>query len=127
MAREWAIGFGIIFASTTVVRTMVTGKPWRSLVPGGIAVAVGKCALKIIISPKFDVRGKIDREMVGMYNVPSFTLARTVGGLLSWYWVSRRGESSTPLIVLASVSTDGAHTRTGVVADASCVLGLHTR
>ncbi|KXH31074.1 OPT oligopeptide transporter [Colletotrichum simmondsii] len=41
MAREWAIGFGIIFAFTTIVRTMVTGKPWRSLVPGGIAVAVG--------------------------------------------------------------------------------------
>ncbi|KAI8160540.1 Regulator of V-ATPase in vacuolar membrane protein 1 [Colletotrichum sp. SAR 10_70] len=38
----------------------------------------------------------------GMYNVPSFTLARTVGGLLSWYWISRRGQSSTPLIVLAS-------------------------
>ncbi|KAL2876784.1 OPT superfamily [Colletotrichum sp. CLE4] len=78
MAREWAIGFGIIFAFTTIVRTMITGKAWRYLVPGGIAVAVG------------------------MYNVPSFTLARTVGGLLSWYWVSRRGESSTPLIVLAS-------------------------
>ncbi|OHE91595.1 OPT oligopeptide transporter [Colletotrichum orchidophilum] len=78
MAREWAIGFGILFAITTVARTVVTGKPWRSLVPGGIAVAVG------------------------MYNVPSFTLARTVGGLLSWYWISRRGESSTPLIVLAS-------------------------
>ncbi|KXH53467.1 OPT oligopeptide transporter [Colletotrichum salicis] len=78
MAREWAIGFGIICAFTTITRTLVTGKAWRSLVPGGIAVAVG------------------------MYNVPSFTLARTVGGLLSWYWVSRRGESSTPLIVLAS-------------------------
>lgn len=37
-----------------------------------------------------------------MYNVPSFTLARTVGGLLSWYWIFRRGQSSTPLIVLAS-------------------------
>ncbi|KAF9869322.1 OPT oligopeptide transporter [Colletotrichum karsti] len=78
MAQEWAFAFGIIFAITTVVRTTTTGKPWRSMVPGGIAVAVG------------------------MYNVPSFTLARTVGGLLSWYWISRRGQSSTPLIVLAS-------------------------
>ncbi|KAF6831681.1 oligonucleotide transporter (OPT oligopeptide transporter) [Colletotrichum plurivorum] len=78
MAREWAIACGLVFAVTTIIRTTATGKPWRSAVPGGIAVAVG------------------------MYNVPSFTLARTVGGLLSWYWVSQRGQSSTPLIVLAS-------------------------
>ncbi|KAK1979015.1 OPT oligopeptide transporter [Colletotrichum cereale] len=78
MAREWALGFGIIFAVTTVVRTTTVDKAWRPLVPGGIAVAVG------------------------MYNVPSFTLARTIGGMLSWYWITRRGESSTPLVVLAS-------------------------
>ncbi|KAK2041141.1 OPT oligopeptide transporter [Colletotrichum somersetense] len=78
MAREWALGFGIIFAVTTIVRTITIGKVWRPLVPGGIAVAVG------------------------MYNVPSFTLARTIGGVLSWYWVTRRRESGTPLIVLAS-------------------------
>ncbi|KAH0431701.1 oligonucleotide transporter [Colletotrichum camelliae] len=77
-AREWAVAFAIIFAVTTIIRTTATCKVWRSFVPGGIAVAVG------------------------MYNVPSFTLARTVGGLLSWYWISRRGQSSTPLIVLAS-------------------------
>ncbi|KAF4901182.1 putative oligopeptide transporter [Colletotrichum viniferum] len=77
-AREWAFAFAIIFAITTMIRTTATGKVWRSFIPGGIAVAVG------------------------MYNVPSFTLARTVGGLLSWYWISRRGQSSTPLIVLAS-------------------------
>lgn len=58
MAREWAIGFGIIFAFTTIVRTMVTGKPWRSLVPGGIAVAVGKCDLKILspLNQRFGAR-----------------------------------------------------------------------
>ncbi|KZL68262.1 oligonucleotide transporter (OPT oligopeptide transporter), partial [Colletotrichum tofieldiae] len=78
MARDWALGFGILFAMTTIIRTTTAGKVWRSLVPGGIAVAVG------------------------MYNVPSFTLARTIGGMLSWYWITRRGESSTPLIVLAS-------------------------
>ncbi|KAF5526623.1 putative oligopeptide transporter [Colletotrichum aenigma] len=77
-AREWAFAFAVIFAITTMIRTTATGKVWRSFIPGGIAVAVG------------------------MYNVPSFTLARTVGGLLSWYWISRRGQSSTPLIVLAS-------------------------
>lgn len=39
-----------------------------------------------------------------MYNVPSFTLARAVGGFMSWYWVTVKGRSSTPLIILASVS-----------------------
>ncbi|KAL4806646.1 OPT oligopeptide transporter protein-domain-containing protein [Aspergillus unguis] len=39
-----------------------TPAPWRSWVPGGIAVAVG------------------------IFNVPSFTLARAIGGLIAWWW-----------------------------------------
>lgn len=39
---------------------------------------------------------------LGMYNVPSFTLARTIGGVLNWYWRSYRGREETPIIVLAS-------------------------
>ena len=38
----------------------------------------------------------------GMYNVPSFTLARTIGGLVNWYWRNYRGREDTPVIVLAS-------------------------
>lgn len=38
----------------------------------------------------------------GMYNTPSFTLARTVGGLLSLWWRRWKGRSETPIIVLAS-------------------------
>lgn len=37
-----------------------------------------------------------------MYNVPSFTLARAIGGVLSWYWRSYRGREETPIIILAS-------------------------
>lgn len=37
-----------------------------------------------------------------MYNTPSFTLARTIGGLISWYWKGWRRQSETPIIVLAS-------------------------
>lgn len=37
-----------------------------------------------------------------MYNVPSFTLARAIGGLLNWYWSVYRGREETPVIVLAS-------------------------
>ncbi|KAI1813487.1 OPT oligopeptide transporter protein-domain-containing protein [Poronia punctata] len=78
MAREFAIGAAVIFAVFTILRTKGLGKRWHAYIPGGIAVAVG------------------------MYNVPSFTLARTIGGLMSWYWRARLKREDTPLIVLAS-------------------------
>ncbi|KAK4186580.1 OPT oligopeptide transporter protein-domain-containing protein [Podospora australis] len=78
MAKEWAMGSALLFAITTAIRTTTTDKKWQALIPGGIAVAVG------------------------MYNVPSFTLARTIGGVLSWWWRSYKGWEDTPLIVLAS-------------------------
>ncbi|ROW03703.1 hypothetical protein VMCG_05386 [Cytospora schulzeri] len=78
MAREWAVGFAVLFALTTMVRIYAAGRWWLRFVPGGIAVAVG------------------------MYNVPSFTLARTVGGLVAWWWRRTPGREDTPLIVLAS-------------------------
>jgi uncharacterized oligopeptide transporter (OPT) family protein len=37
-----------------------------------------------------------------MYNVPSFTLARAIGGLINWYWKSYMGKAETPLVVVAS-------------------------
>lgn len=99
---EFALGGGLIFAVSTCARIWL-GSQGRSQgwIPGGIAVAVG------------------------MYNVPSFTLARAVGGLVSWAWQTgritrwqrrwngeemREGESDelkaetdeTPVIVLAS-------------------------
>ncbi|KAH8698565.1 putative oligopeptide transporter, OPT family [Talaromyces proteolyticus] len=72
MAWQAAIIFGIIFVVTTVLRIISTYKkpfnqspPWLSFVPGGIAVAVG------------------------MFNVPSFTLARAIGGAIAWWWARR--------------------------------------
>ncbi|KAK3315250.1 OPT oligopeptide transporter protein-domain-containing protein [Apodospora peruviana] len=79
MAKEWAISSAVLFAVTTALRISYTeNRRWQALIPGGIAVAVG------------------------MYNVPSFTLARTIGGVLSWWWRSRMRWRDTPLIVLAS-------------------------
>lgn len=37
-----------------------------------------------------------------MYNVPSFTLARAIGGTINWYWRIYRQRDETPVIVLAS-------------------------
>ncbi|KAK6200803.1 hypothetical protein LQW54_009536 [Pestalotiopsis sp. IQ-011] len=78
MAREWAIGGAVLFAALTALRTKGLGKSWQAYIPGGIAVAIG------------------------MYNVPSFTLARTIGGLVSWYWRQHLKREDTPIIVVAS-------------------------
>lgn len=34
--------------------------------------------------------------------MPSFTLARAIGGVAQWYWASYLKKSETPLIVFAS-------------------------
>lgn len=71
-ARSVATAFAAVFVALTVARTSAPGK--ATWIPGGIAVAVG------------------------MYNVPSFTLARVVGGLVQWRWA----EDETKLVVIAS-------------------------
>ena len=37
-----------------------------------------------------------------MYNVPSFSLARAIGGFLNWYWLSYKKRDEAPIVVLAS-------------------------
>lgn len=39
---------------------------------------------------------------IGMYNVPSFTLARAIGGLTYWYWRSYKKRAEAPIVILAS-------------------------
>jgi len=79
----WALGSGAIFAVATIIRTWSRSSTgWKrkltAFVPGGIAVAVG------------------------MYNTPSFTIARAIGGLLNLYWTNYMKNQETPIIVLAS-------------------------
>ncbi|KAL5045302.1 hypothetical protein BDW71DRAFT_184048 [Aspergillus fruticulosus] len=74
MAWEASSIAGAIFVAITVLRIVAASPianggrpagipaPWRSWIPGGIAVAVG------------------------IFNVPSFTLARAIGGLIAWWW-----------------------------------------
>ncbi|KAF7187991.1 putative oligopeptide transporter [Pseudocercospora fuligena] len=77
---EFAAGAAALWAVLTAVRIYGQSKKakWVPYIPGGIAVAVG------------------------MYNTPSFTLARTVGGLMAWYWTIWKKREETPMIVLAS-------------------------
>lgn len=37
-----------------------------------------------------------------MYNPPSFTLTRAIGGALSWYWNVYRLKDESVLVILAS-------------------------
>jgi OPT family oligopeptide transporter len=89
MAWQAAGIAGIFFAIGTIFRIIgasigcsksASGAPWRAWIPGGIAVAVG------------------------MYNVPSFTLARTIGGIIAWWWGSRQGKRQHPNLMGASDS-----------------------
>jgi OPT family oligopeptide transporter len=77
---QFAIAAAAIWACLTVLRIYGNTRKawWTSYIPGGIAVAVG------------------------MYNTPSFTLARTFGGLVVWYWTTIRKREGTPMIVLSS-------------------------
>ncbi|EXJ82950.1 hypothetical protein A1O3_06767 [Capronia epimyces CBS 606.96] len=86
MAWQYALVAGAVFVVTTSLRIYLLAyrdeRPWcRTLhpwIPGGIAVAVG------------------------MYNTPSFTLARTAGGIISYWWVTWKRRGETKVIVLAS-------------------------
>ncbi|KZF25227.1 oligopeptide transporter-like protein [Xylona heveae TC161] len=78
MAWQWAVGVGIVFCIGSILRIAGHGTFWQKFIPGGIAVAVG------------------------MYNVPSFTLARTIGGLLQWYWRSVKRHDGAPVVIIAS-------------------------
>jgi len=103
MVKEWASGAAIIFAVGTMVRVWGNNRKqrglsgwWIDFVPGGIAVAVG-----MFLAPLLVMFWELTRRL-GMYNTPSFTLARTIGGLLSLWWRRWKGRSETPIIVLAS-------------------------
>lgn len=93
-AWEASIIAGIVFVAITILRIFAASPvanggrsagipaPWRSWVPGGIAVAVG------------------------MFNVPSFTLARAIGGLIAWWWSRAHSGRADPRTEIEPVSTD---------------------
>jgi OPT family oligopeptide transporter len=77
MAGPWAVGAGVLWVILTAIRIRGQNTAWQAWIPGGIAVAVG------------------------MYNVPSFTLARAVGGCIAG-WSSRKGKGQEVAVILAS-------------------------
>ena len=81
MAWQASIFAGIAFIAITILRIVGASPianngqhgasaPWRAWIPGGIAVAVG------------------------MFNEPSFTLARAIGGLIAWWWARKHANTN---------------------------------
>lgn len=107
MVKEWASGAAVIFAIGTGFRVWGNTRKrnglsgwWVDFIPGGIAVAVGMFPVLLFLHLLM-ARTVTDYD-IGMYNAPSFTLARTIGGLISLWWRRWKGRSETPIIVLAS-------------------------
>ena len=84
MVGTFAICASILFTISTALRIYLGShrsenvRKWQPFVPSGIAVAIG------------------------MYNPPSFTLARATGGLFSMWWIQYRNLDGTTITVLAS-------------------------
>lgn len=79
MAWQASLLAGVVFIAITIIRIYAASPtanggqhgastPWRAWVPGGIAVAVG------------------------MFNEPSFTLARAIGGIIAWWWSRKQAK-----------------------------------
>lgn len=85
-AGVFALGFGVLFGILAIIkvilssRTDPTSKTIVRYIPSGVAVGIG------------------------IYNSPSFTLARFVGGLGAAYWAKKRPDKDSQLnaIVLSS-------------------------
>lgn len=84
-ALECSIVFGTVFAFLSLIKNCYKDNdklaPWLVYIPSGVAVGVG------------------------IYNSPSFTIARFLGGLISHFWLTRyKGDldAKTKLIVFSS-------------------------
>ncbi|PYH79183.1 OPT superfamily oligopeptide transporter [Aspergillus uvarum CBS 121591] len=100
MAWQASLVAGVVFVAVTILRLVAASPianaghrgvsaPWRDWIPGGIAVAVG------------------------IFNVPSFTLARAIGGLIAWWWARRHAAAASS----ASTSPDADHPTAPDAAD----------
>ena len=102
-SRDFAGGLALIFIATTVAKHIFRDRSFAAWIPGGVAVGVG------------------------IYNTPSFTLARMIGGAIELWWrKSGRNKGSrgeTTLIVIASGLVLGE----GVVSILNLILASLTK
>lgn len=80
---EFSIAFAVIFGAIAILKAAYIDakhRAWIRYLPSGVAVGIG------------------------MYNTPSFTLARFIGGCIAAYWASKHSDhdSNVLIIILSS-------------------------
>ncbi|PWY66414.1 oligopeptide transporter, OPT family [Aspergillus heteromorphus CBS 117.55] len=106
MAWQASLVAGLVFVAVTILRIVAASPianggrrdvshPWRDFIPGGIAVAVG------------------------IFNVPSFTLARAIGGLIAWWWSRRHTHTHAATDPHAQQNIPGSEARDQLAGSSS--------
>lgn len=102
MAWQASVIAGAVWMLITALRIATAspafarnGQPpaWRAWIPGGIAVAVG------------------------IFNVPSFTLARAIGGIIAWWWSRKHATPAAYHPGVPGENVDGMHSSRTEPAD----------
>lgn len=75
---EFSAVFAIVFAITTTLKIVYHRSRWNKFIPGGVAFAIG------------------------MYNAPSLTLPRVLGGILYWICYTRLGVDPITLRLISA-------------------------
>ncbi|KAK9480971.1 OPT oligopeptide transporter protein-domain-containing protein [Lipomyces japonicus] len=100
-AQYFAFFFAFIFGAISVVKALYPNRKWTVWLPSGVAVGVG------------------------IYNSPSFTLARFVGGLAAWYLSRKDGYFKAETVTLV-ISASGLVLGEGLFSVVTMVLtSLH--
>ncbi|KAK9447304.1 OPT oligopeptide transporter protein-domain-containing protein [Limtongia smithiae] len=100
-AQAFALFFAIIFGTLSVIRSVYAKRPFARWIPSGVAVGVG------------------------IYNSPSFTLARFVGGLVGWYLMRKNSYFKTDHVALV-ISASGLVLGEGLFSIGTMILtSLH--
>jgi OPT family oligopeptide transporter len=93
MAWQASVIAGLVWVILTALRITAAspafahnGHPpaWRNWIPGGIAVAVG------------------------IFNVPSFTLARAIGGVIAWWWARKHSRQPSSSDIVDGINSSSA-------------------
>ena len=103
-AGGFALAFGIMFAIATAVKIKFADRWWHNIIPGGVPFAIGESPSELLpVSLEAGLYGStIYTNVLGIYNVPSFTIARALGGISYWAYSRRSQKKSEWIITLAS-------------------------
>ena len=84
-------------AAVTIIKIRYANRWWQKLIPTGVSFAIGTRAF-----PLFPLLTSTDMRPSGIYNTPSFTITRAVGGIFYWVYKRRCGGRGSNILVLAS-------------------------